>query len=1000
MRRFVCLAWAICVVVASAGLAPAATEWTLPLESETASNLFSASAGTLNELGDREGSGIRWSLAGGESGELSLLPDSAPFQRLRYFDRLQFEYRVTGEIDSFGFRALGHVSGARQYKEHQWNIAIRTTPVNVWHPCELDLTRPSWFPWDNPDGLGSEGFFAFTATAIAPGTAIELRKVRLVRSAVLVKPFYEMPVTWPVKTENADGGATYRLEVQALNISGRPATIEAVVRSEHRRFHVAILTNRIEVKSAKLATFVVQATISAADRASAPELYSEPLRVGLRATEEPEAETVFEARLVRPLGRGIRRQVVMSASDLAFVRDRLAAGDTNVVRALDLVKVRARADEFKGKQLREMPGGHAWPGSRPAPEWRITDVMPEIENRQTGERQMGTELAGLVWKQYLDNIGGACESLGLAYLCTGDEAYARKAVELFRLYARSYGELRWGYFFELPWLAGHSVLGSSRVASGASYGSNIMLKGHCRLLSMIADYLEAHPDDRDAIYTGFVVPYAAELCKMSRTGGIHNQTDISNHNLCLLGIVFDDAGMLYDGLMTDAGLRARITDIDSQGFSSEGRPLNYHFSGMVEYLPSVLYIVNSGLPVELETGRLLEAMRMPYSRVTLTGQGPASGDCGRGNRVGPQPLAAQLLGLFPKEEWLLDAAGPASMQAKLHALRTGRTTSAEAYRRLIDSDPKLFRESGFAILRSGRAVEEQVMATLDYGRAFYHVGLNRNQITLSAYGAVFSQDPGSIYNVGKGGYTANPDPKLAAFFYNHTMCFNVIAVDASNQQRAIGRLLAWSPGPDRQVAVSRVDGAYPGVSHTRALVLEDNLVVLLDRLESADEHTYDFIYRNFGALMPGPGWSGSPAAEPLARTLNYESIGDLRRLSGDGPIRLGWDMAGQFPTNSPAGRGAVGLALWQLPVEHGEVFTGIMGMNNPNTATIPDAAPALIHRVRGRSLSFATILEPWKRSPRVTAIRSSADGEIAVERGDAPPLRVSMGDLLQRFPVR
>jgi hypothetical protein len=119
------------------------------------------------------------------------------------------------------------------------------------------------------------------------------------------------------------------------------------------------------------------------------------------------------------------------------------------------------------------------------------------------------------------------------------------------------------------------------------------------------------------------------------------------------------------------------------------------------------------------------------------------------------------------------------------------------------------------------------------------------------------------------------------------MSFNVIAVDAANQQRAIGRLLAWSPGPGPQVAVSRVDGVYPGVSHTRGIVLDRGVLIVLDRVASDDEHIYDFIYRNFGELRPVAGWTSEPAAAPLAHTLSYESIGDLRRWKGGG-TRCDW----------------------------------------------------------------------------------------------------------------
>ncbi len=921
---------------------------------------------------------LRWRIHAGQTSELSLRPEHPVFDHLRYFDHLQFEFRIaSGEIDGLSVRGLGIVSGARQHKVHEWNMAIRTTPAMVWYARDADFTRPNWFPWDNPDGEGRQGYLMFSAIANTPDTVIELRHVRLLSSALLVKPFYEFPVTWPLKTVNADGGITYRLTVQVLNISGKPADIAARVTSAHQRFKIALEQPVIAVKNSLAAEFTIAATLSQADIAASPELYAEPLRLAFTASSVPEAEATFETTLVRPLSAGLRRQVVLQEADLQTIREKIAAGDKAFAKLIEYDRIIKAADEFLDKDLRQIPPGHQWPGSNPGNDWAVGRIMPEIVNKKTGETQTGTILAGLVWKRYLTYPGYATENLGLAYLMTQDERYARKAVELFRLYAQQYGELKWNGAFELPWLAGASVGSSSRMASGSPYGTNIFMKNHARLLSMIADSPSWPAADRAQIYTSFITAYAAELMKFS--GGINNMTDITNHNLLLLGLVFDDALMVHRATAADAGLLARVADIDQDGFSSEGRPIGYQFAGMAEYLPSLVYLDNAGLKLPFDKSKLLAAMRMPYRRATLTGWAPNCGDCARGYQAGVQPLAAHLVGMFPDELWLLDISGKGNLSSNVRGYLAGVKPDPKAWTRLLETQPSLFPAAGFVILRTGTSAEEQVMVTLDYGRAFFHNGANRNQLTLAAFGALLAHDPGSIYNLGSGGMTRNQDKQLDSFALNHTIGFNVVIADAQDQTRASGRLLAWSPGPELQVAVSRMDGVFPGVNHTRGVALTEGVVVVIDRMESDAEHTYDFAYHNLGKLQLGGGWTASPAGQPLGATANYENIKELKKLSGSGPIRLSWDVTEQHPAASPVRASGAALDLWQLPVTGGEVFTGITGINNPNTKTYPDQAPSLFHRARGQSVEFCTVLDPHKGQPHVRAVRAGRSGGITLE---------------------
>jgi hypothetical protein len=494
------------------------------------------------------------------------------------------------------------------------------------------------------------------------------------------------------------------------------------------------------------------------------------------------------------------------------------------------------------------------------------------------------------------------------------------------------------------------------------------------------------------------VPYVTEIAKFPAP--ISNMTDITNHNLLLLGIAFDDAHAVRWATKTDGGLISRLLDIDRDGFSSEGRPLNYHFAGMQEYLPSIAYLERSGLKIDYPKDRLLAAIRMPYLRATLTGRVPSTGDCGRGQSAGPTALADHLFQIFPDEKWLLDVGSASTPSKKLWLLKTGATTEPEAWKRLLETRPRVFRDAGLAILRTGTTPESQIMATLDYGRNVFHAALDRNQVTLCAFGKVFTHGPGSLYNAGSGGMTRATDHRLDSFCSHASIGHNLILVDRLDQLQAVGRLLAWSPNEQMQAAVSRVDGIRPGVSHTRALVLTQGTVVMLDRVESLQEHTYDFVYHNFGSLSLGQGWQAEPAAGPLGATANYENIVDPQKLNGKGPIQLNWDLTAQDTRRGGTAEShtPIGLALWQLPVNGGEVYTGITGLNNPDTMVIPEAAPTLIHRVRGRSADFCTVLEPHKGKPRVAYIEAAAGG-VTVIWTDGQRLTLSLDGLIRQYAV-
>jgi hypothetical protein len=987
------------------------------LLAEDPARLLEVEGGTFEVAGPGSQRVLRWKIEPGQSSRLGLKADHPAMARLPQRDRVSFELRLAGGgIFDVNLVALGHVSGARRYKVHSWQVALASLPVGQWEERSCELTRPDWLPWDNPDGLEAPSFFRFEGVALPAGAVVEIRNLRLHRDVLRLKPDFEPPFTWPIPKVGEDGSASWSFPVSVLNAAGRPVTVVARVASSHQRFSVkvasvaetpageapppAAATAKAFARHAARVTFAVTATMSAKDAEAAPELYAEPVRLAFSPEDEPAGEVAWTGELVRPLSKGVRRQVLLAEADVARIRKGIAAGDAALTNALGWVATRKLAEEFVEKKLLEIPGGHNWPGS-PSGDWKPTDAMPEAANAKTGEKDFNGEAASRAWMNWL-NTGGACEALANAWLFTGDERYARKAFEFFRLYARQYAALPWSALYEPPWNAGPPLLSASRNSSSVGYGSNMFFRWHCRLLSAVADAWT--DEERRLVYEGFVVPYVTELLKFH--GGLSNMSDITNHNLLLLGLAFRDAGLVRQALRRPAGLLNRIADYDADGFGSEARAINYHGVGLDEILPSFGYLALSGLAVDAPKDRLLAAVKMPYLRATLSGNVPSAGDCGRGMRVAGSFNADQLLPVFPSEEWLFDLGRGSTVAAKLRIAELGRKPDPAGWKKLLETAPRLFRQAGFAILRAGQSPETQVMATLDYGANIAHGHPDRMQVTLWAFGRALTHGPGSAYNVGTG-TLGHPDPRLKRFTANsNSLGHNVVLVDAKTQLPCIGKLLAWSDRPEFQAAVARVEGVAHGVSHTRGVVLAEGLLLVLDKVEGAAEHTYDFAYHNFGKLALGAGWSSSPEEAPLGKEALYDSLVSVQRLKGEGPVRLRWDLEESFPKNTPVNKNtpkfpAVSLDLWQVPPSGATAYTASTGLNNPDLQLFPDEAPSLLCRARGRSAVFLTVLEPRRggEPPRVTSAAREGEDGLKVNLQGGKTLSVSLGGLLREHPV-
>src|SRR5207237_1393166 len=149
------------------------------------------------------------------------------------------------------------------------------------------------------------------------------------------------------------------------------------------------------------------------------------------------------------------------------------------------------------------------------------------------------------------------------------------------------------------------------------------------------------------------------------------------------------------------GLGSRLLDISADGFSDEGSALNYHLAAMHEWLPSIQLIANSQIDIPGLADRALAAVKMPLARASLGGIAYCTGNSGGAYFQVPinHPMLELADRIFPPEQW-------------------PRTRS-------YSTEPILFKDAGWAILRSGTEVREQIQVDFDFGRSHGHGDLDR-----------------------------------------------------------------------------------------------------------------------------------------------------------------------------------------------------------------------------------------------------------------------------------
>lgn len=192
-------------------------------------------------------------------------------------------------------------------------------------------------------------------------------------------------------------------------------------------------------------------------------------------------------------------------------------------------------------------------------------------------------------------------------------------------------------------------------------------------------------------------------------------------------------------------------------------------------------------------------------------------------------------------------------------------------------------------------------------------------------------------------------------------------VDRQSQKPATGKLTLFECESDYTVVAARCDGAYPGVEHTRWLVVAGTYMLVFDTLRSDVEHRFDWTYHNRGDKVVCDVARSNVNLED--KYPGGEHIQNCRQGTTSEMIFVRFENPN------------VTTYLTVAAQEDTEVAIG-EGVG----ASITDRVPMTLFGRDGRKTHFAAVLEPVVsgKRPRVTGVRYNETDEgltIVVEYG-------------------
>ena len=543
----------------------------------------------------------------------------------------------------------------------------------------------------------------------------------------------------------------------------------------------------------------------------------------------------------------------------------------------------------------------------------------------------GAEYTGWPWDQVI--VGRqhgrnlrSIESLGLGYALTGNEAYAGKARAILLAYARKYPDWPYHDRNKNPSHSGarlfSQTLDESVTIIRVAWGYDLIYNSPC-----LSDA------DRELIENRFLREAVVTIKR--HDAGISNWQSWHNAGIAAVGFCLQDADIASLAINGKSGLRFQLQNsILSDGFWYEGTAA-YHYYALdaLRYTTEAAHFAGIDFYNDAAHKSLYDAPLL-YTFPDL--RFPAVNDSNVFSLVGRHRLYELAYARFGDPNYL-------------GVVHPGGRNSLEAFLWGVDELPQApelalasrdFSGLGAVVLRQGSG-DDQLYVHLDYGpHGGGHGHLDKLAMILFGLGRQLAPDPARL------AYAA----PMQGSWYKQTFAHNTVCVDAKSQRSAEGRLIVFHSQPGLAVAQADCDTAYDGVTMRRTMALTPEYLIDIFSVSSEKEHTWDWLYHNFGELKPMV--VNELCAEPPGDNYGYQHMKDITRAQTNET----W--------SANFGIHDANVRLTMLGAPDTRLYFGMGMANNP-----PEDCPMIIARRTGTSATFISVIEPYRATPAITGFK-------------------------------
>jgi len=256
--------------------------------------------------------------------------------------------------------------------------------------------------------------------------------------------------------------------------------------------------------------------------------------------------------------------------------------------------------------------------------------------------------------------------------------------------------------------------------------------------------------------------------------------------------------------------------------------------------------------------------------------------------------------------------------------------------------------AGHAILRDAGA--KGLTTVLTYGQpGGFHGHFDKLSFVFFGLGKELGVDPGRAKS------QAYRLP-IHQNWYRATTSHNTVVVDGKSQAPAGGGLIHFGTTDGHTVAAARCSTAYPDVTQDRLIYQSEHYLLVIDKMTSPTEHTYDWVYHSVGTSQSN-------------MTMTPTDLTDLQGASFIQNARR----------SEPTGMAHIKFVdtdvTTAVTVTSDDAFTAFAG-DGP-FGSVDQLAPMMLARRSARSALFAATLEPAEVGEAyvIKAVTVRSDGD-------------------------